>query len=303
MKKQFTAVFLLAALTVTILAGCQSANADTPATKNTPVAPISHIQAPVENEKKSVSATWISAPHAENIALSHAGVTPDEARMERTELDKDDRIAHYEVEFHAGDYDYDYEINAATGEILKWDREYDPDRTPAVPTAPSETQPPQVADVTLLTSQEAETLALAHAELTAEEVHFQRSELDYDDTVLHYDVEFHAGHYEYDFEIDAVTGKILHWEREYDPEKVPVDPPVPTENPPEALITAQEAEEIALNHAGLARQEVMFDRTELDRDRNKTEYEVEFRVGRWEYSYEIDAVTGQILDYDKDYDE
>lgn len=212
MKKEFTAVFLLAALTVTILAGCQSANANTPATKNAPVTPISHTQAPVENEKKPVSATWISAPHAVNIAL-------------------------------------------------------------------------------------------AHAELTTEEVHFQRSELDCDDTVLHYDVEFHAGHYEYDFEIDAVTGKILHWEREYDPEKVPVDPPIPTENPPEALITAQEAEEIALNHAGLARQEVMFDRTELDRDRNKTEYEVEFRVGRWEYSYEIDAVTGQILDYDKDFDD
>ena len=69
------------------------------------------------------------------------------------------------------------------------------------------------------------------------------------------------------------------------------------------MLTAEEAEEIALNHAGLARQEVMFDRTELDRDRNKTEYEVEFRAGRWEYSYEIDAVTGQILDYDKDYDD
>ena len=211
MKKQFAAVFLLAALTMTILAGCQSVNADTHTNED----PISQVQPAAEAVKTAKTATqpsWISAPHAENIALNHAGLTADEVEMVRTELDKDEHIPHYEIEFR-------------------------------------------------------------------------------------------AGHYEFDYEIDATTGDVLHYEQEYDQEKVPVDPPAPAEVTPEALISAQEAEDIALQHAGLSRQDVIFDRTELDLERNRTEYEVEFRAGRWEYSYEIDAVTGQILDYEKEYDD
>jgi uncharacterized membrane protein YkoI len=67
-------------------------------------------------------------------------------------------------------------------------------------------------------------------------------------------------------------------------------------------LTAAQAEDIALQQAGLTRNEVTFSRTEKDIERSRTEWEVEFRYGDWEYDYTIDAETGAILDWDKKYD-
>ena len=44
-------------------------------------------------------------------------------------------------------------------------------------------------------------------------------------------------------------------------------------------------------------------RVELDRDDGYTYYEVEFRVGRMEYEYEIDAYSSAILKAESDYDD
>ena len=41
-------------------------------------------------------------------------------------------------------------------------------------------------------------------------------ELDTDDSVIHYDVEFKQGGMEYDYDIDAVTGAILKADNEID---------------------------------------------------------------------------------------
>lgn len=70
-----------------------------------------------------------------------------------------------------------------------------------------------------------------------------------------------------------------------------------------SLISEEAAEEIALEHAGFTSDQVQQLRTELDYDRGKPEYEVDFRVDRWEYDYDIDAETGKILSFDKDFDD
>ena len=70
-----------------------------------------------------------------------------------------------------------------------------------------------------------------------------------------------------------------------------------------SLISEEAAEEIALEHAGFTSDQVQQLRTELDYDRGKPEYEVDFRVDRWEYDYDIDAETGKIISFDKDLDD
>ena len=69
---------------------------------------------------------------------------------------------------------------------------------------------------------------------------------------------------------------------------------------PSALISPEEAQNIALEHAGVTADEVTGLHTVMDIDDGRQEYDVEFRVGHLEYEYEIDAATGKILSTDID---
>ncbi len=62
----------------------------------------------------------------------------------------------------------------------------------------------------------AKALALAKAGLTAGDVMFARVELDKDDGVWQYEIEFRQDRMEYDVDVDARTGKILSYEKDLD---------------------------------------------------------------------------------------
>ena len=160
-----------------------------------------------------------------------------------------------------------------------------------------ETQNP----VANLTAREAETIAIEHAQVGGTEVILLPTELDYDDGA--YEVEFFSGDKEYEYKINAKTGEILHSKVETEPASAPQQP-VATEPPAaEEKLTREWAEEIALNHAGLTKDQVTRLKTEFDYDDGRPEYSVEFRHNGWEYDYEIHAQTGKILDWDKEYDD
>lgn len=65
-------------------------------------------------------------------------------------------------------------------------------------------------------------------------------------------------------------------------------------------ITEEQAKQIALNHAGLTEEQVTRLYVHFEYDDGRAEYEVEFEQGRMEYDYEIDALTGEIISWDKD---
>lgn len=65
-------------------------------------------------------------------------------------------------------------------------------------------------------------------------------------------------------------------------------------------ITEDQAKAIALEHAGLTEADVSRLEVRRDFDDGRQEYDVEFHADRLEYEYEIDAVTGKILSFDKD---
>ena len=68
-------------------------------------------------------------------------------------------------------------------------------------------------------------------------------------------------------------------------------------------ITAANAKAIALKNAGLKASQVYGMHVEKDYDDGRYVYEVEFKRGNYEYSYEIHATTGRILDKEIDYDD
>ena len=68
----------------------------------------------------------------------------------------------------------------------------------------------------------------------------------------------------------------------------------------ESKISKADAEAIALNHAGLSPEVVSGLRTKYDYDDGRYVYDVEFYANGFEYSYEIDAFTKEILKSEKD---
>ena len=66
------------------------------------------------------------------------------------------------------------------------------------------------------------------------------------------------------------------------------------------VITKEQAENIALEYAGLTREQVSGLRTEFEIDDGISQYNIEFRQDGWEYEFEIHEKTGKILSYDKD---
>lgn len=66
----------------------------------------------------------------------------------------------------------------------------------------------------------------------------------------------------------------------------------------EGKISKEEAERIALEHAGLTSEEVTGLHSEYEKDED--EYEVKFYSSEWEYEYTIQAEAGAILSYDQE---
>ena len=68
-----------------------------------------------QNNGSTGSQDDIGQDRALEIALEHAGVNESDITQQRVELSNDDGVKEYEVEFYAGNQEYDYDIDAATG--------------------------------------------------------------------------------------------------------------------------------------------------------------------------------------------
>ncbi len=126
----------------------------------------------------------------------------------------DESPAHYEVEItsQSGE-EFEYKIDAYTGTILESKREVeDGAETPAEqPTKPVPSQ--TVQDIGYA---KAKSIALNHAGVSESKAYDMDIELDDEDGILVYEVEFKSGNMEYDYEINAATGAILKYESELD---------------------------------------------------------------------------------------
>lgn len=119
-----------------------------------------------------------------------------------------------------------------------------------------------------------------------------------DESPAHYEVEIRSqSGEEFEYKIDAYTGAILESKREAaDGTEAPVVQP--SKPAPTGDIGHAKAKSIALNHAGVSENKAYDMEIELDDEDGTLVYEVEFKSGNMEYSYEINAATGAILKHE-----
>ena len=183
------------------------------------------------------------------VALADAGFTSEQVTDLVAHYDDEDGYAVYEVDFTANGYEYDYTVKASDGKILEAQREKADDNnasSDSVNNSDSDSsattgQSPQQSSNGSTSSNntpasryigvdKAKSIALKDAGVSASSVkRYSKAKLDRDDGVAVYEIEFYTDSMEYEYEINATTGKIMDrdaelrdydddWDDDYDDE-------------------------------------------------------------------------------------
>ena len=219
---------------------------------------------------------YIGTEVAKNAALAHAGLTADQVTVSKVDFDMEDGRMVYEVEFWAGNVEYEYDVDATTGEIVK-------NRTERYTTAAG-----QAASIDEAAAKAAALNVFGLSESQAEGIRVIPS---YDDGRFVYKVKFWTGSTEYFCEVDG-AGQIVKSEKE-EHSSSGAAAASGTDVGLEAAKTA------ALKHAGLSADQVTGLTAKLDWDDGQRVYEVEFWQGSTEYEYEINA-DGTVRQYESE---
>ena len=193
-----------------LLAGCGAKSEETPIPDDSEVQSEEAVSekaesassgvASVSEAEPSVDESLISENEAKSIALKDAGITEDQTSGIRVKLERDDGVHQYEGEFYAGDKEYDYEIDAVTGNILNKDMDIEDDF-----------QKSGTSDASI---SEGEARKIALNEVSGAGENDIRIHQDKDDGRTIYEGTIIYKERKYEFEIDANSGKILEWEEE-----------------------------------------------------------------------------------------
>ncbi|MGT2929094.1 PepSY domain-containing protein [Streptococcus dentasini] len=159
----------------------------------------------------------ISAAQARRIALKNANVSADDVTFTRTQKERDDWRATYELEFYTDKADYDYTIDASSGHILERDTEVQekaatdssPSRSDSKAADSSSSSPDSSSQQ--ISADEAKVKALKDAGLEESAVSDLVVHKEVDDGVTVYEVDFNdlAAGLDYDYTINAQTGAII----------------------------------------------------------------------------------------------
>ncbi len=264
---------------------------------------------------------YIGRDKAKEIALADAGVSEADAKQMKVEMDYERGVMVYDVEFKSGGIEYDYDVNAVSGEIVKKDIEADDDYRQSS----SQSAPVQNNNSTSAPAQEnsgdsqgidkvmekVKAAVLEKAGVNEADVYEYESKLENENGEDYYEVEFKADGYEYDYKLHAKSGEFVKTEKEVDDDynknmagnsgnTQSAETTAPSKA--DTYIGYDTAKAAALKHAGLSESDIRDFEIELDDD-HRMHYEIEFKSGGYEYEYDIDALDGSVLKYDKDYDD
>ena len=165
----------------------------------------------------------------------------------------------------------------------------------------------QASEKSYIGNDAALSAALTHADLSRDAVQAIEIELDYEYGRMVYEVEFNSGRAEYEYDIDARSGEVIWFEIDNGGNIQQGGSAVGSGSTQSGsstdVVGAEKAKSAALGHAGLTAAQVSRLHAELDREGGRYVYEVEFKYGGYEYSYDIDAANGAVLTFDKELDD
>lgn len=245
---------------------------------------------------------YIGEAKAEEIALTAAKLSRNQLTYLHTKLDWDDGTIVYEVEFLAGNTEYDYDIDALTGAVVKSGKE-------TFGTAGSSSNGTSGASITM---EQAKQIALKDAGVSESQVTFRKQKLDSDDGWLFYELEFLCGNTEYEYDINAATGAIAG--KDVETHRTSSNTGSGTgstsskpngsvggttgNQPSGTAVTLEQAKQIALKDAGVSSSQASFIKEKSDYDDGRQLFELEFVAGNSKYEYEVNATDGSIIKRD-----
>ncbi len=235
---------------------------------------------------------YIGAENALNAALAHAGVAADGIYGYEAELDYENAVMVYDIEFHADGREYEYDIHAVSGEVIKSKNKNDNDRSFSSGNASA----PDLSGT--IGEEAARSAVLEHSGVAEADARFEGIKLDTEHGILVFEIEFYANGVEYDYDVNAVTGEIVKYE--YDADNKHFAPNSGSSAP--LSEGAEKAKAAALAHAGLKADDVFDFEIELENKNGVSVYEIDFQSGLYEYEYRIDAETFEVLKHNKEMD-
>ena len=224
----------------------------------------------------------ITEAEAQNIAYEYAGVRASDVTILSIQKDREDR--EYEIRFYDDLYEYEIDVNYNSGRVNNFEKDL---RDNVNVNQGENNQNTTVS----MSEEEARNIALQRVGKTQDEVIFTRVRIDRENGITVYDVYFYDTKKEYELSIDVETKEVVSYKEDYLSNG---NTTTTTE-----YIGAEKAREIVLEHAGLSSNDVRFSKVELDVDYQIATYEIEFYYDYYEYDYEVDAVTGEILKYER----
>lgn len=170
----------------------------------------------------------LTKEEVKDIVFTHANVKSADVTELELELDEEDGTVYYDLEFDHEEKEYDYRVDALTGKILynkaepkeTVQAEPQPTETQAVEEKPAETKPTETKPATTTKKKigvsAAKKAAFKHANVKSSDAWDVEVDLDTENGKLVYEVSFDAGGFDYDYDIDAYTGKVIRSEKEKD---------------------------------------------------------------------------------------
>ena len=217
-----------------------------------------------EVEIDPINPAYIGLPEAKRIALKDAGLDKEAQKVifTKAELNSSQKEPCYFLEFYTNKNQYFYQIDAKTGDIF-YGREY-------------------------ILLENAKKIAVDDAGCMNKVTYTEETLVDGGIKTPYYRLVFADTQTRWTYRIDAVLGSVLEKNQEN----------IGTQE----FISLEEAKSIALKDAGLddKAQKIEFTKEELNRNQGNPCYILEFNNGEYQYTYRIDAVTGNILEKNKE---